>query len=448
MDWLLTIPLAVRVAVVFFAAASVATLLNAATYAWAWRPRQFSPWQGEAEGVAPRTWADRLPVIGWLRLRRDAAVLGRGYWVRPMLVEALFGAALAWLYAFEVDGLGLIVEQSPAARLDPAPLAWATHATFAAHALLACLMLVATLIDIDDKIIPDEVTVPGTLLGLVLMTLAPLALPPNIQESGAQPPASVELATAVGAPLRGMAGDPVRLVPTHVAAPRVWPEALAGFPQGSGSLLLGLGCYWLWCFALTTRIWRARGGVLRGLGVLLVRVGRDLRSTPLREILIVGSLLIAMAWRVGGGAWQGLLTALVGMVLSGGLVWLVRLIGSAALGKEAMGFGDVTLMMMIGAFLGWQAGLMIFFLAPFAGLVIGVMQLVLRRDDVIPYGPFLCLAAAFVVVRWPHLWERTEPLFDAGPLVPVVLLVCLVMLGVLLALWRQVKVRLLGVSED
>ena len=59
-----------------------------------------------------------------------------------------------------------------------------------------------------------------------------------------------------------------------------------------------------------------------------------------------------------------------------------------------MGFGDVTLMMMVGAFLGWQAGVVIFFLAPFAGLVVGVLQLVLRRDDEIPYGPFLCLAHA------------------------------------------------------
>ena len=82
-----------------------------------------------------------------------------------------------------------------------------------------------------------------------------------------------------------------------------------------------------------------------------------------------------------------MLTALVGLAASGGIVWAVRLIGTAALRREAMGFGDVTLMMMIGAFLGWQAGLMLFFLAPFAGLVIGLLQFVLRRDDVIPLRP-------------------------------------------------------------
>ena len=71
--------------------------------------------------------------------------------------------------------------------------------------------------------------------------------------------------------------------------------------------------------------------------------------------------------RSASSAWAGLLTALVGLVGSGGIVWAVRLIGTAALRREAMGFGDVTLMMMIGTFLGWQACLIAFFLAPFAG---------------------------------------------------------------------------------
>ena len=46
-----------------------------------------------------------------------------------------------------------------------------------------------------------------------------------------------------------------------------------------------------------------------------------------------------------------------------------------------MGVGDVTLMGMIGAFLGWQPCLMIFFLAPFFGLLVGVLTILIRVSN-------------------------------------------------------------------
>jgi prepilin signal peptidase PulO-like enzyme (type II secretory pathway) len=154
----------------------------------------------------------------------------------------------------------------------------------------------------------------------------------------------------------------------------------------------------------------------------------------------MGTAAIVFTWALGGhGNWAGMLTSLIGMAASGALVWAVRLIGTAALRREAMGFGDVTLMMMIGSFLGWQAGIMLFFLAPFAGLVVGLQQFLFKRDDVIPYGPFLCLAATVVVVAWAPIWNWAQPLFNLGPLVPAVLVVCLAMLGLVLALWQAIK---------
>jgi hypothetical protein len=104
-----------------------------------------------------------------------------------------------------------------------------------------------------------------------------------------------------------------------------------------------LGCFWLWCFALTPRIWRGRQGVLRTLGVILARVRRELWRSPLREILIIGTVAIVAVWALAPvGNWAGLLTSLVGLAASGGIVWAVRLIGSAALRKEAMASGIVS----------------------------------------------------------------------------------------------------------
>lgn len=437
-------------AIVFVLGASSASLANAATYEWAWNRRRLSPWQPTPEGVGPRGWLDRLPIVGWLRLRRDAATLGRGFWIRPMLVELAFGAAMAWLCWWEVGQQGLLNHQAEAWDLRlgqvPAGVLWQP---FLLHFVLAWLMLVASLIDIDEKTIPDEVTVSGTLLGLVLVTLLPMGLLPSLATRGVPPAVGVAAPGVEGRQLVDpLAQGPVWIEPTHLASPNVWPAALDGGAGSHDSLLIGLGCFLFWCFALTPRYWRTRRGVLPGLGVMLRRVGRELNRRPLREILIGGVLAITCVWYTGGAAWQGLLTALVGMIVSGAMVWAVRIVGSLALGKEAMGFGDVTLMFMVGAFLGWQAGLTIFFLAPFAGLLIGISQLVLRREDVIPYGPFLCLAATFVVVRWADAWPRMEGLFALGTVLPIVLIVCLVLLGVLLAVWRQFKLRVLGISED
>jgi leader peptidase (prepilin peptidase) / N-methyltransferase len=439
MDWTLML--------VFAVGATVASLANAAVYEWAWNHRLVSPWQLTPEGCARRGWFDCVPILGWLRLRRDSAVLGRGFWVRPMLVEVAFGAALAALWWWEVDQQALVRGQfdpmGAPARLDLSVARGAAIAGFVLHAVLAGWMLIATLIDCDEKTIPDEVTVPGTLLGLALAALLPLGLLPNVEQRFAIPSGAHAVLFDASSQDAGL----LTLEPTHLVGPNEWPLPLAGRPDRTG-LLMGLGCYGLFCFALAPRVWRKRRGFARGLVILLRRVARSLTSSPLREMLIIGSLVIAMVWFAGGAAWQGLLTALVGMAVSGGVVWAVRIVASKALGKEAMGFGDVTLMMMIGTYLGWQAGLLVFFLAPFAGLVVGVTQWVLRRDNEIPYGPFLCLAASAVVVGWGALWSRSEALFALGPVVPAVLVVCLVLLGAILAVWRLVKVRLLGMSED
>ena len=113
-----------------------------------------------------------------------------------------------------------------------------------------------------------------------------------------------------------------------------------------------------------------------------------------------------------------------------------------------MGFGDVTLMAMIGSFLGWQTSPMVFFLAPLAGLVVGVIQWIAYRDNVIPYGPFLCLAALVVIVKWGALWAWAAPLYDVPWLVPSALAVCLVLLAVMLRVWRAIRETLLGASAS
>lgn len=98
------------------------------------------------------------------------------------------------------------------------------------------------------------------------------------------------------------------------------------------------------------------------------------------------------------------INSLIGIVVGGGIIYLTGYIFDLVYFKllkkppiqgetESMGGGDVKLMAMIGAFLGWQRALLTFFLAPFFGVVIGLINLVTKKDHTIPYGPFLSLAA-------------------------------------------------------
>lgn len=442
MQLILAIPLAARLALVFVVAAVLASLANAVIYHFAWERRLRSPWQPKPPELAPRTWADCIPIFGWWFLRREATHHGSGHWVRPMLIELVFPLGLAWLYWWETEALGLVAGQMHGriGLFAPAQFATATHLEFLAHAVLMWFMLAATFIDADDRIIPDIVTVPGTIFGLILATLAPMALLPQITTPRVPPVVGQQLVAKAGAAAQ------LYLEPVHLAAASDWPSVLAPAPHWE-SLVLALACYWLWCFAFVRRSWLRRRGLVRAVRHFMSRVGSDWWSTPLREVTAIGTVAVVAVWWWGGPAWVGLLTSLVGLVGAGGVVWLIRIFAGAALRKEAMGFGDVLLMMMIGTLIGWQAGVIVFFLAPFAALIYGLVQLIARKENELPYGPFLCAATVLVIIRWADVWERARLAFAAPWLVPAVLMVCLVLCGAILAVWQAAKDRFLGARE-
>ncbi|MFZ5861827.1 MAG: prepilin peptidase [Nitrospirota bacterium] len=98
--------------------------------------------------------------------------------------------------------------------------------------------------------------------------------------------------------------------------------------------------------------------------------------------------------------------ALVGAVLGGGLLYAVAVGSEWILKKEGMGFGDVKLLAMIGAFLGWRAVLVTIFVGALAGSVIGLALMGLRikaRGEPIPFGPFLALGACAALFAGPEL---------------------------------------------
>lgn len=113
--------------------------------------------------------------------------------------------------------------------------------------------------------------------------------------------------------------------------------------------------------------------------------------------------------------WHGLAFSLAGLATGAGITWLARVTSQWVLGMEALGFGDVTLMAMIGSFLGWQPVIFVFLLAPLCGIVGAITLRLLYGRIAIPYGPFLSAATILVLLTWRWLWTPTREVFGHWP---------------------------------
>jgi leader peptidase (prepilin peptidase)/N-methyltransferase len=95
---------------------------------------------------------------------------------------------------------------------------------------------------------------------------------------------------------------------------------------------------------------------------------------------------------------SGLLGSLFGGLVGAFVVWMMRIFGTILFGRVAMGRGDVDLMFGVGAILGAGAATVTFFVAPFFGIILAIYMLLTRKRRELPYGPYLSLGAAFVML--------------------------------------------------
>ena len=129
--------------------------------------------------------------------------------------------------------------------------------------------------------------------------------------------------------------------------------------------------------------------------------------------MILGFILISvrpLTQHPNTWSFNPMLQSFLGIIVGGGIIYLTGALFDLVFFKllkhppiqgetESMGGGDVKLLAMIGAFLGWKMALITFFLAPFFGLLVGLINLIAKKDHTIPYGPFLSLAA-LVAMFW------------------------------------------------
>ena len=129
----------------------------------------------------------------------------------------------------------------------------------------------------------------------------------------------------------------------------------------------------------------------------------DIREIP-DEIslsgIIIGLILSAIFPQLQKTAFHhlALFRSFLGLLAGGGSIYITGLIGDAIFKKESMGGGDVKLMAMVGAFIGWKLALLAFFIAPFFGAVVGIGIKIRKGESLIPYGPFLSLATLISII--------------------------------------------------
>lgn len=306
---------------------------------------------------------DMVPVLSWIVFRGRCRYCGAPVSARYPLVEGLTGtlfALAAWLHPAPDAGL---------------VLAWAFTA----------LLIALAFIDIDHYILPDSLTYGGLALGLV--GAAVWGFP--VGWSAAWPGA------LAAAGLLALIGGYANLVLRRGASGR------PGFPVGLEHVYL----------AAAVGAWAGWGW---GLAAAAVAVALNLvlgRPLPLHDALTLTAALLgvvvasygALPLDVLESVWN-LLLAAGAVALAGGLYW--ALVPEEEEDEEdeepvAMGFGDVKLAGMLGAWLGFGPFLVALGVAVFAGAVLGL----LFRRRKLPFGPYLALGG-WIALWWGADWVR------------------------------------------
>lgn len=128
---------------------------------------------------------------------------------------------------------------------------------------------------------------------------------------------------------------------------------------------------------------------------LLVVTGTDLTHRIIPNVVTVPGIAIGLL----GAATVlpvGLVNAFLGVAIGGGILWALAWASPYLFGKEGMGGGDIKLLAMIGAFLGWKPALLTIMVGSLSGSLIGLSLIglgLMKRDEYIPFGPFLVFGA-------------------------------------------------------
>ncbi|MEO8205456.1 MAG: prepilin peptidase [Chthoniobacterales bacterium] len=295
------------------------------------------------------SWAENIPLLSWLFLRGRCSQCGAAIPARYFLVEVL--TATLFVVCWNSFGWPLAV------------VYW----------LFVALLITATFIDFEHLIIPDEITLGGTALGLILSTI----FPQMMGEYGH---------------LRGLLFSFIGAVSGYLLLWAVVELGKIAFGKKRHAF---------------TQPEEFSVRMAENTNIVVIEgeetVWEDIFSRPKDELLWECEEF-EMAFESGERrSGTGPLRMRYDRIFIGEeeiLLPEIRQIEGRAsaltMPREAMGFGDVKFIAAIGAFLGWKAVLFTIFAAALIGMVVGALTFLITRGKSggrIPFGPYLALGA-------------------------------------------------------
>ena len=147
---------------------------------------------------------------------------------------------------------------------------------------------------------------------------------------------------------------------------------------------------------------------------LIVVTGTDLSHTMIPDAvtlpgIVMGLSCAALILPIG------IVDSLLGVMVAGGILWFLAWISPYVFGKEGMGGGDIKLMAMVGSFIGWQPALLAIMIGSLLGSLVGgglIVTRVMRREQYIPFGPFLAIGSFLALFFHQPLFEWYWSLLD------------------------------------
>ncbi len=131
----------------------------------------------------------------------------------------------------------------------------------------------------------------------------------------------------------------------------------------------------------------------------------DLHHKIIPDVLSLSGIVVGLAasFMPGTISW---LDSLIGIIAGGGSLFLVAFVYERITGREGMGGGDIKLLAMIGAWLGWRQLYLVVLISSLVGAIVGITFLLMAGKGFrvrIPFGPFLSLGAMVCLFFGPEL---------------------------------------------